>query len=277
MTLPIILLLSGVPGKVCREIASIVQEDVYKDRFKVAPVAFASEKHRGTELEIVPGVKVTAESVTYLESVLARKQFENLIVVDYSTPGVALDNVAAFAAAGVPFVMGTTGFDRAEAARLVKASSSSAVIAPNMAIPIVLLQSALAYLSREFPGAMNEYGLSVRESHQAAKKDVSGTAKSFVPMMEQLGMKLSSEGIQSIRDVEMQNKLGVPEEHVSGHGWHWYEAESGAGDVMLELSHRINGRRVYAEGTLRAVEFLAKKNEAGSKGEVFSMTDVLKQ
>jgi len=38
----------------------------------------------------------------------------------------------------------------------------------------------------------------------------------------------------------------------------------------------VNGRDVYALGTIDALLFLAGKVEQGVKGEVFSMIDVLK-
>src|SRR5690606_16513587 len=131
-----------------------------------------------------------------------------------------------------------------------------AVIAPNMAAPIVMLQAALNRIAQEFPGAIDGYTPSLHESHQPTKKDASGTAKACLDPLRKLGCTTGDSEMDSIRDPEQQRALGVPEEHLRGHGWHWYEARSAAGDVILELSHRINGRRVYAEGTLRAVEFL---------------------
>jgi 4-hydroxy-tetrahydrodipicolinate reductase len=45
--------------------------------------------------------------------------------------------------------------------------------------------------------------------------------------------------------------------------------------VALELSHRINGRRVYAEGALTAVRYLRRQVAQGCRGRVFSMLEVL--
>jgi 4-hydroxy-tetrahydrodipicolinate reductase len=43
----------------------------------------------------------------------------------------------------------------------------------------------------------------------------------------------------------------------------------------LKFVHNINGRAIYAEGTLTALRFLRKKMEESERGKVFSMVDVL--
>jgi len=47
--------------------------------------------------------------------------------------------------------------------------------------------------------------------------------------------------------------------------------------VYTIFSHRVNGRSIYADGTLDAIKFLDKKVQAGEKGRVYSMIDVLKE
>ena len=48
-----------------------------------------------------------------------------------------------------------------------------------------------------------------------------------------------------------------------------------AGDDELILTHNINGRQVYVDGTIDAIKFLARKVEKGEKG-LYSMIDVLR-
>jgi len=45
--------------------------------------------------------------------------------------------------------------------------------------------------------------------------------------------------------------------------------------VQFVFSHNVNGRDVYAKGTLDAVLYLDKKVKDGVKGTVFTMIDVL--
>jgi 4-hydroxy-tetrahydrodipicolinate reductase len=69
---------------------------------------------------------------------------------------------------------------------------------------------------------------------------------------------------------------GIPPEYLSGHGWHTYTLISVDKTAKFEFTHNINGREIYAEGTLDAVLFLKQKLAQGAKGRVFSMIDVLK-
>ena len=273
---PILLLLSGIPGKMAKEIALLLEEDQYRHRFALAPFGLGYHLRKGSTLQLSSVVALPCEVATDLPRLLRESGgLMESIVIDYSTPGAALDNIQAYVEAGVSFVMGTTGFDRAEAVRLVTGSPVSAVIAPNMAAPIVVLQAALAHVAERFPGALQGYRLAIHESHQSTKKDVSGTARALLGPLRALGCESVTPEIEAIRDPQQQRGLGVPEEHLSGHGWHWYEAKSGAGDVTLEVSHRVNGRRVYAEGALLAAAFLHRQRAAGARGQVYSMQDVL--
>jgi 4-hydroxy-tetrahydrodipicolinate reductase len=68
--------------------------------------------------------------------------------------------------------------------------------------------------------------------------------------------------------------MNVPREHLGGHAFHTYTLDSADKSVHFEFRHNVCGREVYAEGTADAVEFLAKKIEAGQV-KVFNMIDVL--
>jgi 4-hydroxy-tetrahydrodipicolinate reductase len=70
--------------------------------------------------------------------------------------------------------------------------------------------------------------------------------------------------------------MGIPEEYLSGHGWHTYQLTSQDGTVQFAFTHNVNGREIYAQGTLDAVAYLHEKVASGSQGQVFSMIDVLK-
>src|SRR5690606_6605057 len=100
----------------------------------------------------------------------------------------ALMNLDFYLSRRIPVVMGTTGFDRAEAVRRVAAAGVPAVIAPNMAIPIILIQAALRQLADTYPAALAGYGFDVVESHQQGKKDTSGTARALVADFARLGL-----------------------------------------------------------------------------------------
>ena len=70
--------------------------------------------------------------------------------------------------------------------------------------------------------------------------------------------------------------MGVPKKYLSGHAWHTYSLTSTDDTVKFEFSHNVNGRDIYALGTLDAAGYLAQKVSRGSKSVVYSMIDVLK-
>ncbi|MGD8268346.1 MAG: dihydrodipicolinate reductase [Desulfobacterales bacterium] len=201
----------------------------------------------------------------------------DFISVDFTHPTAVNDNAAFYSAQGLPFVMGTTGGDREALHETVAQSTTAAVIAPNMAKQIVGLQAMMAYAAETFPGLFTGYHLEVKESHQQGKADTSGTAKAMVRYFNAMGVDFRDDQIQQERDPQVQKaQWGVPEAYLSGHGWHTYTLVSGDRTTRFEFTHNINGREIYAEGTLEAIRFLAKQLAAGSRGKVFSMIDVLR-
>lgn len=265
------IIIAGLPGKMATLVAEAINQS---GDFVLMITALASER-RGNELTSVGNLQgiqlITPER--HLEYLKHLAETGSGIVIDYSSPSAVNHNAELYVAAGIPFVMGTTGGDRQKLVETVRNSNISAVIAPNMAPHIVATQAMLESVANEFPDALSGWKLLITESHQATKKDVSGTAKGWLTIFEQLGVSLDGE-IKSIRDPEEQEKLGIREK--SGHGYHWFNLKSPDGNASLQISMGIEGRTPYVAGTITAVKFLEKKIKAGSRGEVFSMVDVLR-
>jgi 4-hydroxy-tetrahydrodipicolinate reductase len=173
--------------------------------------------------------------------------------------------------------MGTTGGDRRELQATVESSSIAAVIAPNMAKQIVGLQAMMEFAADNFPDLFRGYALEVKESHQQGKADTSGTAKAMVGYFNKLGVSYSTDEIVMVRDPqEQKTQWGIPEEYLAGHGWHTYTLVSEDQTVQFEFTHNVNGREVYVQGTVDALLYLSEKVQAGARGKMFTMIDVLK-
>jgi 4-hydroxy-tetrahydrodipicolinate reductase len=161
--------------------------------------------------------------------------------------------------------------------KTVQRSNIAAVISPNMAKQIVGFQAMMEYAAQTFPGLFSGYSLQIKESHQHGKADTSGTAKAMVGYFNELGLEFNADEIIKVRDPNVQkNEMGVPEDFLTGHGWHTYQLTSGDGTVRFAFTHNVNGREIYTLGTLDAVAYLYEKVVLGAKGQVFSMIDVLK-
>ncbi|MDO8656576.1 MAG: dihydrodipicolinate reductase [Nanoarchaeota archaeon] len=265
---PINIMVNGLPGKMARAVASAIKET----QLHLIPFSLTGPSSHNVHPSIQLIKPAQRESKIRNITDIVR----SLICVDYTTPDSVNGNADFYCRHNLPFVMGTTGGDRAALVARVQDSEISAVIAPNMAKQIVLFQAMMTYAAHTFPTAFRGYTLEITESHQQGKKDTSGTARAMVGYFNQLGIPFEERQIKMIRDPAQQVALGVPDEALSGHGWHTYTLRSENESVLFQFTHNVNGREIYAQGTLDAVRFLAKKMEQGEKGKVYSMIDVLK-
>ncbi|XP_062176808.1 4-hydroxy-tetrahydrodipicolinate reductase 1, chloroplastic-like [Alnus glutinosa] len=245
----------------------------------VVPVSFGSAEESGQTLQ-VHGKDIVVHGPADRENVLASvfNEHPNLIVVDYTVPSAVNDNAELYCKVGVPFVMGTTGGDRDLLYKTVEDFKVYAVISPQMGKQVVAFLAAMEIMAEQFPGAFSGYSLQVMESHQASKMDTSGTAKSVISCFQKLGVSFDVDQIQMIRDPRPQLEMvGVPEEYLSGHAFHMYHLTSPDQTVSFEFQHNVCGRSIYAEGTIDAVLFLAKKVQSKADKRIYNMIDVLRE
>jgi 4-hydroxy-tetrahydrodipicolinate reductase len=269
------VMVNGIPGNMASNVARHILAD---DRFDLISQSLTGpeiteREHsiRSVTIRLIhPDVREQAIS----EIVEREGPF---ISVDYTHPSAVNGNAEFYARHGLPFVMGTTGGDRKHLEDTVCSSSIPAVIAPNMAKQIVGFQAMMEWTANTFPDLFKGYSLEIEESHQKGKADTSGTAKAMVGYFNSLGVPFSEEDIRKEREPEVQKTVwGIPEEHLGGHGWHTYSLVSDDRTVSFEFSHNVNGRDVYAKGTLDAITYLHNKVQEGAKGRVYTMIDVLK-
>jgi 4-hydroxy-tetrahydrodipicolinate reductase len=148
-------------------------------------------------------------------------------MVDFTRPDVVAANVEAAVAAGVPSVVGTTGWNTAPFAK----APVAVFYAPNFAIGAVLMMRFASEAARHLEG------VEIVELHDAAKLDApSGTAKLTA---ERLG------GEVPIHSVRLPG-LNAHQEVLLG----------GPGQV-LTIRHDVTSREAYTPGVLLALERLA--------------------
>jgi len=270
------VMVNGLPGKMAETIAKHAIDD---NRFKLIEQSLTGSEILQTN-HIIDHVSINLIHPDKKEKVINKITEEegSFISVDFTHPLAVNDNAKFYCKYNLPFVMGTTGGARQLLEDKVCASSISAVIAPNMAKQIVGFQAMMEYAASTFPDLFSDYSLEVKESHQRGKADTSGTAKAIIKTINKFGVNFSEKEITKERDPENQKKIWkIPDKFITGHGWHTYTLTSKDKTVKFEFSHNVNGRDVYAKGTLDAVEFLDKKIKKNIKSKVFSMIDVLKK
>ncbi len=268
-------MLNGLPGNVATTIAKHAISD---ERIELLACSLTGPEIDTSVCQIGEHTIELIHPEQRNEAIIRLKeQVGAFIAVDYTHPSAVNANASFYCQNSLPFVMGTTGGDRQLLQKTVENSQISAVVAPNMAKQIVGFQAIMAYAADTFPDLFKGYHLSIRESHQQGKLDTSGTAKAMVDYFNQMGVSFTVEQIEKERDPEIQQgQWNIPKAHLNGHAWHTYGLVSPDGTVSFQFKHNVNGREIYAEGTLDAVIFLARKLTTGSVGRFFSMIDVLK-
>jgi 4-hydroxy-tetrahydrodipicolinate reductase len=156
------------------------------------------------------------------------------VVVDFSTPEAAPDNVRACIAAGTHAVVGTTGFDLDALRESVEGAEGDAkcLVAPNFAIGAVLMMQ----LARQVAPHMPE--CEIVELHHEGKVDApSGTAKRTAELIREAGGNVH-EPIHSLR---LPGLVAHQEVVFGGEG------------QTLSIRHDTSDRRSFMPGVLLAV------------------------
>ena len=166
------------------------------------------------------------------------------MVIDFTTPHCVLANIETCVKAGKNMVVGTTGWYK-EAARvqgLVEKYKTGFLYAANFSIGVNLFLE----IARVAASALNhDYSGQIFERHHAHKKDApSGTAIALQKVLHQAAPHHEPLEITSFREGEVV-------------GLHEVVFESPADRIYL--CHDAKSRRGFAEGAVRAAEWLAGK------------------
>ena len=167
------------------------------------------------------------------------------VVIDFTTPEAVVQNMRAVLATGGKIVVGTTGwYDKlADMRGLAERKQAGLLYGTNFSIGVQVMLKLAEQMGASLAGL--GYKFSVVETHHVSKKDKpSGTA---ISIMEMVGRGAGQ-------------KIGVPIESMrvgDAMGTHTLEAVSDADRVVL--THEAFSRRGFAEGAVRAAEWLAAR------------------
>jgi len=178
------------------------------------------------------------------------------VAVEFSVPDAAVPNAVACLRAGVPVVVGTTGWMPAleTLTREVETTGGALLWAPNFSLGVQLLADLVERLGRLTPERRG-FATQLIETHHVAKQDApSGTAAMLARLYaDGAGRPLSTTSI----------RVGyVPGRH---------ELLVDGPFELLRLVHEARDRRVFADGAVTAAEWLAR----GGRRGVFTLRDVL--
>jgi 4-hydroxy-tetrahydrodipicolinate reductase len=210
------------------------------------------------------GVRVTAD----LDAGLANAQ----ALIDFTRPEATMAHLAACQRLGVALVIGTTGFSEAQKAEIAAAARHIAIVmAPNMSVGVNVTFKLLEMAAKALATG---YDIEVIEAHHRHKVDApSGTA---LKMGEVIAAALG----RDLKDCAVYERHGhTGERDPSSIGFATIRGGDIVGDhtvlfagtgERIEISHKSGSRAGYAQGSVRAVRFLA-----GKPPGLYDMFDVL--
>lgn len=225
---------------------------------KIALIGYGKMGHEVESAAILRSHEIVAKfDVDSPLSVESMQQSGAVVAIDFTQPDTVLGNMRIAAQAGVPIVIGTTGWEKQmdAVASATKESGIACVFASNFSIGVNLFLRIVAEASRLLEKA--DYDVYINEAHHNAKKDFpSGTALRLADAVLS-GMKskthFSSEleqGTAPQRDTLYISSIragAITGTHTVGY--------DSAVD-QIELTHRAKSRAGFALGAVRAAEWI---------------------
>ena len=210
------------------------------------------------------GVAITADLRTGLK--------DADVLIDFTRPEGTLAHLALCCELGVKAVIGTTGFTEPQKAEIAACAQRTAIVmAPNISVGVNV---TLKLLQMAAKAMATGYDIEIIEAHHRHKVDApSGTAlKMGEVIADALGRDLKDcavyarEGVTGERDPSSIGFAPIRGGDIVGDHTVLF---AGIGE-RIEITHKSSSRATYAQGSLRAVRFLADR-----KTGMFDMFDVL--
>lgn len=169
------------------------------------------------------------------------------VAFEFTAPDVAPRIVPLLLSKEIPVLSGTTGWDVAWAERLAREQEVPFLHSSNFSLGVAALRRAVAAAAAAL-APFPEFEPGIVERHHARKKDApSGTAQMLAATLEE------ASGRAGVPIVSLRQG-GAPGEHLV-----FFEGE----DETLELAHRARSRAIFAQGAVRAAEWMLKSGRTG--------------
>jgi len=211
-------------------------------------------------------------SGVFIESDLAKGLASSQFLIDFTRPEGTMAHLRHCREKGIKMVIGTTGFTDEQKAEIEDAARDIAIMmSPNMAVGVNVVFSLLRQAAKALATG---YDIEIIEAHHRFKVDApSGTAlKMGEVVADALGRDLKEcavygrEGVTGERDPSTIGFATIRGGDVVGDHTVLF---AGIGE-RIEITHKSSSRSTYAQGSLRAVRFLAHQPHG-----LFGMDDVL--
>lgn len=225
--------------------------------------------HAIEEIAIQKGHNIVCKvGIENLEDRTRENIVEADVVIEFSSPDSAYENVMLCLENGVPVVCGSTGWlDKYEQVKkYCEEHNGGLIYASNFSVGVNIF-FALNKKLAQLMAPHKEYKVDLKEIHHTQKLDApSGTA---ITLAEQIMEKLEYKKKWVNNPSAIENELAIISERTDpAPGTHIINYHSDIDDICI--THTAHSRKGFASGAVLAAEFLGKK-----KTGVYSMKDVL--
>ena len=188
------------------------------------------------------------------------------VVIEFSNPEVAFNNIKTCLENKIPVICGTTGWldQKPEIEKIAAENNTAFLYGSNFSLGVNLffaLNEILANLMKNFP----EYNVQLEEIHHTHKKDApSGTAISLAEGIIKNDQRFEGWKLEETKEKEL-GIFAIREDEVPGTHSVFYKSSVDE----IEIKHTAYSRNGFALGAVIAAEWIQ-----GKTGN-FSMKDVL--
>ena len=188
------------------------------------------------------------------------------VVIEFSNPEVAFNNIKTCLENKIPVICGTTGWldQKPEIEKIAAENNTAFLYGSNFSLGVNLffaLNEKLADLMKNFP----EYNVQLEEIHHTHKKDApSGTAISLAEGIIKNDQRFEGWKLEETKEKEL-GIFAIREDEVPGTHSVFYKSSVDE----IEIKHTAYSRNGFALGAVIAAEWIQ-----GKTGN-FSMKDVL--
>ncbi|MEM6537901.1 MAG: 4-hydroxy-tetrahydrodipicolinate reductase [Pseudomonadota bacterium] len=263
----------GLFGAAGRMGGAIVREgSAFPGAVISAAYEYAASPNVGKDVGIVAGTEKVNLSILADDALPDPATVDCLL--DFSLPGPAATHADQAAAAGIPIVIGATGFSNHDLDRVVGAAEKTLVLrSGNMSLGVNLLARLVERAASALSPA--DFDIEIVERHHSLKVDSpSGTALLLADAVDEGRQSKSTRVTDSRAGDREQGSVGFSVSRGGGVVGDHSVAFIGARE-MLELNHRALDRSLFARGALEASVWACRKwQDSGTPG-LFGMGDVI--
>lgn len=235
------ILVNGINGKMGTEVAKLVKSDPNLHLLG------------GLDMHIVHNLPYT---VFYdVNDILEKPN----VIIDFSVPEATISILPFVIENKIPLVVATTGFSEKQQKQILDASSFIPIFqSANMSYEITLISRIVSQLSQE----LENTDIEIIETHHNRKKDApSGTALFLADSINKSNNWEYHYELNRSEKSEKRDKKEIGFSSVRGGnivGKH--QVIFFSENETLEIKHTAYSRTIFAEGALKAAEFIIKQN-----------------